>query len=155
MHPAKVGRVLASDPGMQPLVAKALEIRALSRLCIGFLPPGVAGQVRAANLKDDQLVILAANPAAAAKLKLLTESLRKYLLEQGAKVNAVSVRVQPETPVPARRAPRRPGLSAAGVRALIMLHRRLPESAARRALKTLLDHHLDGEPRARRRKPRP
>jgi len=143
VHPTKVGRVLASDPGTQPLVAKALEIRALSRLCIDFLPPGLAGQVRAANLKDDQLVVLAANPAAAAKLKLLAESLCKYLLQQGAKVNAVSVRVQPETPVRPSGPPQRPRLSPQGVKALAALHGKLPDSAARRALKTLLDHHVD------------
>ncbi|MGH8705348.1 MAG: DciA family protein [Burkholderiales bacterium] len=142
VHPSKVGRLLASDPRLQPLVAKALEIRALSRLCVDFLPPGLARLVRAANLKDGQLVVLAATPAAAAKLKLLSESLCKFLLQQGAKVKAVSVRVQPTMPQPvdfaAHKAPR---LSAAGIASLSALYERLPDSPARRALKALLERH--------------
>ena len=95
------------------------------------------------NLKDGRLVVLAATPAAAAKLKLLSESLGKYLSEQGAKVNSVSVRVQPGNPgvqevtFGAQRA-----LSPGAQKALRGLYERLPESPARRALKTLLDHHL-------------
>ena len=99
------------------------------------------------NLKDGRLVLLAATPAAAAKLKLLSESLGKYLSEQGAKVNSVSVRVQPGIPgvqevtsAPGRGEKR--ALSRNAQKALRELYERLPESPARRALKTLLDHHL-------------
>ncbi len=64
---------------MQPVVEKARLINALSKLCFDFLPPGLARLVRAINLndrlKDRQLVLLAASPAAAAKLKLLSEAL--------------------------------------------------------------------------------
>ena len=143
MHHTKIGRLLQADIGLQPVVAKALELAALSRLCVDFLPSELARRIRAVNLKDGRLVLLAATPAAAAKLKLLSESLGIFLSEQGAKVNSVSVRVQPETgPVEeaAQRAP--PRLSAAGVSALRELHRKLPDSPARRALKTLLDHQL-------------
>ena len=156
MHPSKVGSLLASDPGLQPVVAKAREISALLKLCFDFLPPGLARLVRTVNLRDSQLVLLAASPAAAAKLKLLSDSLRKYLLEQGAKVNAVSVRVQPaarELPqAPARRPPR---LSPAGLSALQELYRKLPDSPARRALKTLLDHQFKREPAGAGRGPPP
>ena len=75
MQPIKVGRLLASDAGLQPVIAKAREIGALSKLCFDFLPPGLARLVQAINLKDRQLVLLAASPAAAAKLKLLSEGL--------------------------------------------------------------------------------
>ncbi len=150
MQPIKVGRLLASDTGLQPVIAKAREISALSKLCFDFLPPGLARLVRAFNLndrpKDRQLVLLAASPAAAAKLKLLSQALRKYLSEQGAEVNSVYVRVQPGSALAepgldaaARQAPR---LSASALQALQSLYQRLPDSAARRALKTLLDHHL-------------
>jgi len=128
---------------MQPVVAKALEISALSRLCVEFLPPELARTVRAANFKDGQLVVLAATPAGAAKLKLLAEGLRKFLLEQGAKVKGVSVRVQPEGAAPRETASRKhPELSPQAVNALTDLHHRLSDSPARRALKTLLDHHV-------------
>jgi len=107
------------------------------------LPVELARRIRAVNLKDGRLVLLAATPAAAAKLKLLSESLGKRLSEQGAKVNSVSVRVQPENAaveeVTSRGEKR---LSREAQQALLALYDRLPDSPARRALKTLLDHHL-------------
>jgi len=143
----KVGRLLASDASLQPVVAKAREISALSKLCFDFLPPGLARLVRAISLnhrpRDRQLVLLAASPAAAAKLKLLSEALCKFLLQQGAQVNSVSVRVQPGTGPQAaaiERQPRR--LSRSAIDALIALHNRLPDSPARKALKNLLDHQV-------------
>ena len=143
MHPTKVGRLLESDPGLQPVVAKARELAALSRLCLDVLPAELARRIRAVNLKDGRLVLLAATPAAAAKLKLLSESLGKYLSEQGAKVNSVSVRVQPGNPgVQEVTSRARKSLSRDAQKALRELYERLPESPARRALKTLLDHHL-------------
>jgi hypothetical protein len=147
VQPSKVGRLLASDAGLQPVVEKARLINALSKLCFDFLPPGLARLVRAitfnSRLGDRQLVLLAASPAAAAKLKLLSEALLAYLLQHGAQVNSVSVRVQPGAGpenVAAARQSRR--LSRAALDALNTLHQQLPESPARTALKTLLDHQL-------------
>jgi hypothetical protein len=147
VQPSKVGRLLASDAGLQPVVTKARQINALSKLCFDFLPPGLARLVRAVNFNerpgDRQLVLLAASPAAAAKLKLLSEALRKYLSEQRAEVNSVSVKVQIGAPAAGDAPPRQPArLSRSALEALQALHRRLPDSAAREALKTLLDHHL-------------
>ncbi|MEW6688459.1 MAG: DciA family protein [Pseudomonadota bacterium] len=142
MHPAKVGRLLQTDVGLQPVVAKALELAALSRLCVEFLPPELARNLRAVNLKDGRLVLLAATPAAAAKLKLQSESLGKFLSDRRVKVNSVSVRVQPAPPHVAEVTPRGAHLSAAGLRALRELYQRLPDSPARSALKTLLDHQF-------------
>lgn len=147
MQPSKVGRVLASDASLQPVVEKARQISALSKLCFDFLPPGLARLVRAINFndrpKERQLVLLAASPAAAAKLKLLSEALLTFVLQHGAQVNSVSVRVQPgagpDDVAPARQ-PRR--LSASALEALQVLYLKLPKSPARDALKTLLDHHL-------------
>ena len=143
MQPSKVGSLLASDAGLQPVAEKARLINALSKLCFDFLPPGLARLVRAVNVKDGQLVLLAASPAAAAKLKLLSETLRQFLLEQRAQVNSVLVRVQPgagNVPEVTSRAPRR--LSAGAMQELLRLHQKLSDSPARRALKTLLDHQL-------------
>jgi len=143
VQPSKVGRLLASDAGLQPVIAKAREINALSKHCFDFLPPGLARLVRAVNLRDHQLVLLAASPAAAAKLKLLSEALRNYLLEQRAQVNSVSVRVQPGSTAPYDAPARQPArLSQSALNELQALHQRLPDSPAREALKNLLDHHL-------------
>jgi Dna[CI] antecedent, DciA len=143
VQPSKVGRLLALDAGLQPVVTKAREINALSKLCVDFLPPGLARLIRAVNLRDHQLILLAASPAAAAKLKLLAEPLRTYALKQGAEVNSVSVRVQPGPGPAGDVPPRQPArLSRGALDALQALYRRLPDSPARDALKTLLDHHL-------------
>jgi len=147
VQPIKVGRLLASDAGLQPVIAKAHEINALSKLCFDFLPPGLARLVRAINFndrpKDRQLVLLAASPAAAAKLKLLSEALLAYVMQHGGQVNSVSVRVQPGA-AGLPQAPDRPHsrLSQGALVALQALYEKLPESAARKALKTLLDHQL-------------
>jgi len=128
---------------LQPVVEKARHISALSKLCFDFLPPGLARLVRAINLRDRQLVLLAASPAAAAKLKLLSEALLTFVLQQGAQVNSVSVRVQPgleNVPQVTSREARR--LSQRNLQDLQDLHQRLPDSPARRALKSLLDHQL-------------
>ena len=150
MQPYKLGSLLASDAGLQPVVAKAREISALSKLCFDFLPPGLARLVRAVSLndrlKDRQLVLLAASPAAAAKLKLLSEALCKFLLQHGAQVNSVSVRVQPGAgpqPVAIERQSRQ--LSRSAIGALQQLYAKLPDSPARKALKTLLNHQLVAE----------
>jgi hypothetical protein len=143
VQPSKVGSLLASDASLQPVAEKARLINALSKLCFDFLPPGLARLVRAISVKDRQLVLLAASPAAAAKLKLLSETLRQHLSEQRAQVNSVLVRVQPgagNVPEVTSRAPRR--LSARALQELQELHRKLPDSPARKALKTLLDHQL-------------
>jgi len=147
VQPSKVGRLLASDAGLQPVIAKAREIGVLSKLCFDFLPPGLARLVRAISCNDRpgdrQLVLLAASPAAAAKLKLLSEALLTFVLQHGAQVNSVSVRVQPGAggvSAPPARHPAR--LSPAAIASLIELYEKLPDSAARRALKTLLDHQV-------------
>jgi hypothetical protein len=143
VQPSKIGRVLASDASLQPVVEKARQISALSKLCFDFLPTGLARLVRAVNLKDRQLVLLAASPAAAAKLKLLSEALLAFVIQQGAQVNSVSVRVQPGAgPENVTAARQSRHLSSSALEGLRALHQRLPDSAARTALKTLLDHQL-------------
>jgi hypothetical protein len=146
VHIPKVGRLLAADAALEPVVAKALEINALSKLCVDYLPPELGRLIQAANFKDGQLVILAATSAAAAKLKLVSEGLLRHLLKQRAKVNGVSVRVQPTTSQDKDVAPHKPNisLSPAGVAALQELHHKLRDSPARAALTALLEHHAAG-----------
>ena len=147
MQPIKIGRLLASDAGLQPVIAKARQISALSKLCFDFLPSGLARLVRAISFndrpKDRQLVLLAASPAAAAKLKLLSEALLAYIAQHEGQVNSVSVRVQPgATELPAAPDRHHARLSREALAALQALYQKLPESAARKSLKTLLDHQL-------------
>lgn len=135
-------RYLAAEEGFQPVIAKAREIDSLSRLCVALLPPELSRYARVANCKDGTLVMLAANGPVAAKLKMLAEGLAAALSKQGAKVNSVSVRVQPSAGM-AFAAPqhRAPTLSEGGLRELQALHERLDDSPLRRSLRKLLDHH--------------
>ena len=116
---------------------------ALARLVVRFLPPALASQVVACHRKGDKVVVFAATPAAAAKVKMTSESLCKFLLQNGLEVNSVSAKVQPAPPERGIAAPqKRAALSPASVSSLQDLYRKLPESPARRALKALLDHQL-------------
>ena len=138
---AKIDQVLSLDSSLQPLLAKMREIRSLNDHCNEFLPAELARRVRASNLRDGRLVLLAANAAAAAKLRLLAPSLSEFLSRQGAKVNAVSVRVQPrEINEAAREAPTPRSLSEVGFATLSALYESLRDSPARDAVKAFLDH---------------
>ena len=135
--------VLAADPGLQPVLARTKEMSALAGLVVRFLPPALASQVVSCHRKGDKVVVFAATPAAAAKVKLTSESLCKFLLQNGLEVNSVSAKVQPAPPERGIAAPqKRAALSPASVSSLQDLYRKLPESPARRALKALLDHQL-------------
>ena len=139
MAPPRIDKLLAADSEMQPVVAKAREINALANLCKEFLPSDLALLMRPANFQGGKLVVLAANSAAAAKLKLLSESLGDFLVKRGAKVNSVSVKVQPGETVPAGAdAPRSAQLSERTFSVLSELYESLGESPARQALKKLL-----------------
>ncbi|MDH5212419.1 MAG: DciA family protein, partial [Betaproteobacteria bacterium] len=136
MQPAKADHFLTDDPGMEQVVAKARALRALTRSCLEFLPPELGREIRAVNLRDEELSLLATNPAAAAKLKLLAETLRKFLLLQGTKVKSVSVRVQPtRSQSVSPPAAKSIALSEGGKSELSALYERLsPTSPVRRAL---------------------
>jgi hypothetical protein len=136
-----IERILSAADDLQPVVEKARTIGELSRLCNAFLPPELARQAQAANFKDGKLVILAANSAAAAKLKLLSESLGVFLAKQRLKVSGVSIRVQPnasrQTDAAAHQKVR---FSPSSLAELAALHARLSDSPAREALRALLEH---------------
>lgn len=153
MRALKIDRFLSAEGGFQPVIAKALEIEALAKRCKKFLPPELARVTRVANFKDGKLVMLAANGPAAAKLKLLAESLAEFLSEQGAKVSSVSVRVQPDAREPSDVATQKqPRLSEASLYELAALHDRLRDSPLRKALKALLEYHGVKESQAAARK---
>ncbi|MGH8765467.1 MAG: DciA family protein, partial [Burkholderiales bacterium] len=118
---------------MGPIVAKARAIGSLTRSCAAFLPPGLARHLRAANLREGELSLLAANPPAAAKMKLVAESLRKFLLQQGTKVSAVCVRVQPtRSHGQVSAGSKTVALSVAGIAELSALYERLSSDSPAR-----------------------
>ncbi len=155
MRLPKIGRVLSADGELQPVLAKARDLRALGGLVDGFFPPDLARQVRVANFREGELVIVAANPAAAAKIRLLAPSLSRYLATQRWQVNSVSVRVQPTPPkrqVPQGKREKSVQLSTSSVESLRALHARMADSPARRALGELISHHALQDEQALREK---
>ena len=137
----KIDRILSVDAELQPLVAKTRDLRALRGLVDGFLPPDLARLTRVANFRDGELVLLAANAAAAAKLRLLGEPLSAYLSERRWQVNSVALRVQPNAsrglPPAAKKSVH---LSTLTLERLRGLHERMAPSPAREALGRLLRH---------------
>src|SRR5882672_3383755 len=140
----KIDRVLSADHELQPVIAKTREIRALGGLVDGFFPPDLARQVRVANFREGELVLTAANPPAAAKIRLLAPSLSRYLAKQRWQVNSVSLRVQPtvaQREIGSRGGSKSVHLSTPALAALRNLYKGLRESPAKRALAALLGHH--------------
>jgi hypothetical protein len=141
MTALRINRFLKAGGDFQPVIEKALEIEALSKLLEGFLPPELAPLARVANLKEGKLTILAANGPAAAKLKLLSESLSTYISKQRSQVNSVSVRVQPGGSDVVHSHPKQSELTVAALQELTELYLRLPQSPFRNALNILLKRH--------------
>jgi hypothetical protein len=140
MPALKINRFLAAGGDFQPIMEKARELEALSKLLDGFLPPELAPLARVANFKEGKLVIHAANGPAAAKLKLLSESLGGYITKQRSQVNSVSVRVQPGGDRVHDVAPQKQALlSQAALKDLRALYTRLPDSPFRKSLKSMLE----------------
>jgi len=139
MRLRKLGRVLSAEGDLQPVLAKARDLRALAGLVQGFFPADLARQVRVANYREGDVVLIAANAAAGAKLRLLAPTLSQFLSERRWQVNSVSIRVQPNSARPAYAAPQKTAtLSTPTLDSLRALHDRMAPSAARDALRRLL-----------------
>ena len=142
MRPLKLDRILAAEPTLQPVLTKAHELRALSGLLNGYLPPDLARQARVVNFREGELVLVAASSAAAAKLRLLAPSLVNLFVKQRLQVNSVSIRVQPTG---TREGPPAAGktayLSTLTLERMGRLYKTMAASPARQALGVLLRRH--------------
>jgi hypothetical protein len=140
MRPPKLDRILAAEATLQPVLAKAHELRALAGLLDGFLPPDLARQARVVNYRDGEMVLVAATSAAAAKLRLLAPSLANFFSKQRWQVNSVSIRVQPNGSRKADAAPQKNAqLSTHSLASLRALYETMRNSPARDALRALLE----------------
>lgn len=138
----KVDRILSAESELQPLVAKTRDLRAAAGLVHGFLPAELARETRVANIRDGQLTLIAANSAAAAKLKLLGPALSQLLQKRQFQVNSVRVRVQPNRSSAAPRGMQKlVHFSTSALADLRALHQRLAPSPARDALAKMLRRH--------------
>jgi hypothetical protein len=150
----KLDRILLAEGELQPLMAKARDLRTLAGLLDGFLPPDLVGQATVANFREGELVLLGANAAAAAKLRLLAPSLSSYLSKQHFQVNSVSIRVQPNTSRALSAATQKNvRLSLHTINTLRALHDRMRASPAREALGRLLGRQGSAKPLPQTKKP--
>jgi hypothetical protein len=135
----KLDRILSAEPELEPLLAKARDLRALAALVQRFLPADLASQARVVNFRDGELVLEAAYSAAAAKLRLLAPSLCRFLSSQRWQVSSVHLRVQPNASR-ARAAARQKTaqLSTPTLDCLGRLYDNMRASPARDALERLL-----------------
>lgn len=82
------------DGGLADIVRHAKDMGALVATLQTALPEDMSQSVRAANIRDDgELVILAASPAWAAKLRFEADALMDAARQRGAKVTACKVKV--------------------------------------------------------------
>jgi hypothetical protein len=136
----KLDRILSAESDLQPLLAKARELRALAALVERFLPADLASQARVVNFRDAELVLSAVHSAAAAKLRLLAPSLSRFLSNQRWQVSSVSVRVQPNASRKSSAATQKTAqLSTPTIDSLRRLYEGMSESPARAALGALLE----------------
>jgi hypothetical protein len=153
MRPLKLDRILAAEASLQPVLAKAHELRTLAGLLEGFLPADFARQTRVVDYRDGGMVLLAASPAAAAKLRLLAPSLVNFFSKQRLQVRSVSVRVQPKSSHADDAAPQKSAcFSASTLESLSNLYRTMGDSPAREALRALLERRGLSPEAPRRRK---
>lgn len=146
MRSIKLGRILAAEASLQPVLAKAQELRALAGLLDGYLPPELARQVRVVNYRDGELVLVAASAATAAKLRLLAPSLVIFFSKQRWQVNSVRLRVQPNASHKAHAAPQKSAyFSTPTLDSLRKLYNGMRPSPARDALGRLLQKRLPGK----------
>ncbi|HZM33250.1 MAG TPA: DciA family protein [Burkholderiales bacterium] len=138
MRLQKLGRILAAEGELQPLITKARDLRALSGLVQVFFPEDLARQVRVANYKEGELVLTAASAAAGAKLRLLAPTLSHFLSQHRWQVNSVSVRVQPNASQTRGGSQKTATFSTHTINSLRALHDRMAPSPARDALRRLL-----------------
>jgi hypothetical protein len=146
MRSIKLGRILAAEVSLQPVLAKAQELRALAGLLDGYLPPELARQVRVVNYRDGEVVLSAASSATAAKLRLLAPSLVIFFSKQRLQVNSVRVRVQPNASRTADAAPQKSAyFSTSTLDSLRKLYNGMRPCPARDALERLLEKRLSGK----------
>ena len=139
MPPLKLDRILRAEAGLQPVLAKAHDLKTLAGLLAAFLPPELAAQCRVVNYRDGEMVLVAAHPAAASKLRLLAPSLQKLFSKQRWQVNSVSLRVQPSASHQTGAAPPKSAhLSTHTLERMSSLYQGMADSPARAALGALL-----------------
>ena len=127
MHSKNVDAYLEQPGGINSLMPQAKRLLELRQVLLDALPVPLSGLASVANYRNGRVVIIAANSSIAAKLKLLSPTLKNHFVRRGLQVTAMEFEVQPEVQAATRR-PKTAILSPSARRALATLSSQLPDS---------------------------
>lgn len=85
---------MGAAPSLAALQARALASKQCLALVLHLLPAGLRAQVQAGPLQDSEWCLLVRSPAAATKVRQLLPLMQRTLIESGAQVSAIRVKVQ-------------------------------------------------------------
>jgi hypothetical protein len=135
----KIGDVIARSGGLEALARHARRLSDLQLLLLEATPSELAAATRVTDLKAGTLVVLADNPAVAAKLRQLVPRLLKHVQKQQAEITGIRVGVQVKThKIKAEHEITKRPLPPEAIKDLGELAEALPPSSLKSALAQLL-----------------
>jgi hypothetical protein len=128
------------------LSAAARRVRVLDRAYRAAAPQELAARSRVKTCKARTLVVLAGNPAVAAKLRQMTGRLLAAIRQSAPDVAEIRIEVDVEGARSAERGgSAKAGLGQEAVRNFAALAQRVPEGPLKKALGDLVKHHTSGK----------
>ncbi len=135
----KIGDVIARSGGLEALARHARRLSDLQQLLLEATPSALAAATRVTDLKAGTLVVLADNPAVAAKLRQLAPRLLKHVQKQQSEITGIRVGVQVKThKIKAEHEITKLSLPPEAIKDLGGLAEALPPSSLKSALARLL-----------------
>jgi len=93
----KIGDVIARSGELEALAHRARRLSDLQQLLLEATPSALAAATRVTDLKAGILIVLADNPAVAAKLRQIAPRLLKHVQNQHGEITGIRVGVQVKT----------------------------------------------------------
>jgi hypothetical protein len=141
MHPHKPDALLSETGGIPALMPQARRLLELRQILASLLPAALARACTVANYKQGKLVLFAENNAVAAKLKLISPTLRERLSDRGVQVTEMDIGVQ--APEATQEKPEKSTkLSGSAVASLAELAAQLPDSPLKQRVAALARHDV-------------
>jgi len=135
----KIGDVIAHSGDLKALARHARRLSDLQQLFLETVPSTLAAASRVMDLRAGTLVVLADNPAVAAKLRQLAPRVLKHLQNQQPEITGIRVGVQVKThKIKGEDDVTRPSLPPEAIQDLGGLAEALPPSPLKAALGRML-----------------
>ncbi|HEY7655770.1 MAG TPA: DciA family protein [Burkholderiales bacterium] len=131
----KIGDVIARSGDLTAVARHARRLDDLQQLLLEATPSALAAATRVVDLRAGTLVVLADNPAVAAKLRQLAPRLLKHVQKQQPEITGIRLGVQVKThKIKAEHEVTRRALPPEAIRDLARLEAALPPSPLKSAL---------------------